>query len=254
MAADEYLFCSLDQVQKTYLRFYRWKKPTVSLGYSQSLERAVDSEYCRRQGIDVVRRITGGKLVLHWREVTYSVCSSDILTFSNRLAESYRLISEALVRGLEKMSVPARLAGPPLSSYGKGDMVCFAHPARDEIESGGRKIVGSAQKRIGGRFLQHGSIPLQDDGEILRRVCLARSELSGMRMTSLSEALGREVGFAEAAACLIEGMAEYFGVGFRPFDWTEAQKELIVRIQKERYENPRWTEKGAPRMARHDDT
>jgi lipoate-protein ligase A len=149
MAVDEYLFRQLDKIPRTTVRFYRWERPTVSLGYSQRVEDVLDLEYCRRQGIDVVRRITGGKLVLHWREITYSIVSSDTAAFSSTLAESYRRISSALILGLEKMRLRVRLAGPAPSSYSRGNMPCFAYPARDEIEIEGRKIVGSAQKRVG---------------------------------------------------------------------------------------------------------
>jgi lipoate-protein ligase A len=241
MAVDEYLFGSLGKEPRTIVRFYSWERPTASLGYSQSADRVLDVEYCRNNGIDVVRRITGGKLVLHWREVTYSIASSDAEMFSPTLAESYRLISAALIRGLEKMGLRARLAGPPPSSYLKGNMPCFAYPARDEIEIEGRKIVGSAQKRVAGRFLQHGSIPLQGDEGLLRRISLARDEDSDLKRTSVSEALGREIDREWAVKCLVKGMAEHFGVQFEPLTLEAAAEEAIRRIQERRYEDEGWT-------------
>src|SRR4030042_1955908 len=116
MAVDEYLFACLRKEPKTTVRFYSWERPTASLGYSQSADKILDFDYCLNNGIDVVRRITGGKLVLHWREITYSIVSSDTETFALTLAESYRVISAALIRGLEKIGLRARLAGPPPSS------------------------------------------------------------------------------------------------------------------------------------------
>ena len=83
MAIDDYLFQSLSSDHQTFLRFYRWERPTVSLGYSQDIRKVVDVNYCRKQGIDIVRRMTGGKLVLHHKEVTYSLCSSDEDTFTS---------------------------------------------------------------------------------------------------------------------------------------------------------------------------
>ena len=77
MAVDDYLFRSLGEEPQTTVRFYSWLKPTASLGYSQKVERVLDLEYCKQNGIDVVRRITGGKMVLHFRELTYSVRSSE---------------------------------------------------------------------------------------------------------------------------------------------------------------------------------
>ena len=84
MAVDDYLFQSLGEEALTYLRFYQWDKPTVSIGRSQKAEKVVNLDFCRRNGIDIVRRITGGKLVLHHKEVTYTVCSSDTEIFSHQ--------------------------------------------------------------------------------------------------------------------------------------------------------------------------
>jgi lipoate-protein ligase A len=103
MAVDEYLFGGLGKEPRTIVRFYSWAHPTASLGYSQAAGKILDLNYCLNNGIDVVRRITGGKLVLHWREITYSIASSDTETLSPTLAESYRMISAAIIRGLGKM-------------------------------------------------------------------------------------------------------------------------------------------------------
>jgi lipoate-protein ligase A len=177
--------------------------------------------------------------------VTYSVVSSDSESFSLTLAESYRLISAALIRGLGKMGLEARLAGPPPSSYHKGNMPCFACPARDEVVIDGRKIIGSAQKRAAGRFLQHGSLPLRDDEGLLERVSLGRDKSSGLRRISLSEALGREVEHDWVVNSLVEGMAEYFGVRFEPLTLGAEEEKAVQDIQKRRYEDEAWTLGGA---------
>jgi len=242
MAVDEFLFERLTGGGETVVRFYRWARPTVSLGYSQSVDSAVDLEYCRQQGIDVVRRMTGGKLVLHDKEITYSVSSSEASVFSATLATSYRLISKALILGLEKMGLAAALAGPPPESYRRGVMPCFSFPARDEIEIDGRKIVGSAQKRIGSRFLQHGSIPLEPDPNRERRIAsVSMADPSNVRIVSLSEALGRPVGFDWAVARLVEGLAESFQALFNPRCLTAAETENVRSIERRRYGNPEWT-------------
>jgi len=241
MAVDEYLFRSLGEKPQTCGRFYQWKRPTASLGYSQALDKVVDSDFCRKNGVDIVRRITGGKLVLHWREITYSITSSDSEAFSSTLAESYRLISSALILGLKKMGLEARLAGPPPSSYSKGNMPCFSYPARDEIEIGGKKIIGSAQKRLGMRFLQHGSIPLYSDEGLLRKAAILKGDDGGIRMTSLSEALGKPVTFEWAVERLAAGIGESFGIRFVPRRIRPDVQPIIFRIQHEKYENEGWT-------------
>ena len=241
MAVDEYLFACLSKEPKTTVRFYSWERPTASLGYSQSADKILDLDYCLNNGIDVVRRITGGKLVLHWREITYSVASSDTETFSATLADSYRRISSGLIRGLEKMGLRARLAGPAPPSYSRGNMPCFAYPARDEIEIDGRKIIGSAQKRVAGRFLQHGSIPLHDDEGLLRRLSTGRDKEAKLHRTSISEALGHGVDREWAVGCLVKGVAEHFGVEFKPLTLGAAAQKEIRRLQKGRYEDDAWT-------------
>ncbi len=242
MAVDEHLFESLAGEGETVVRFYRWARPTASLGYSQSVDKAVDLEFCRREGIDVVRRMTGGKVVLHDLEITYSVASSDAATFSATLGDSYRLISRALVLGLEKMGLSANLAGPPPASYRRGVMPCFSFPARDEIEINGRKVVGSAQKRVGARFLQHGSIPLDADPERNRRIALVcRADPSNVRVISVSEALGRPVAFEWAVGHLVAGLAESFQVKLNPRRLTDVEAENVRRIERARYANPEWT-------------
>ena len=240
MAVDEYLFRSLEKEPGTHLRFYSWARPTVSLGYSQKVDQVLNAAYCRREGIDIVRRITGGKLVLHDREVTYSLSSSDTDTFGTTLTESYRLISSGLMRGLEKMGLQPCLADAPPQAYVRGDLPCFSYPARDEIEVGGLKIVGSAQKRVGGRFLQHGSIPLQEDDERLRHVSILDDSGEHIRMISLARALGECVDFSWVVDRFTGGLSEFFGVSLKPVTLSDEEKASVIDLQKKRHENPDW--------------
>jgi lipoate-protein ligase A len=242
MAVDEHLFRRARTEPETFLRFYRWARPTASLGASQTAERVADLEFCRRRGVDIVRRITGGKLVLHDREVTYAVASADVEAFGPTLAESYRRISQGLMRGLELMGLAPRLAAVSPPEYIRGTMPCFAFPARDEVELDGRKIIGSAQKRMGVAFVQHGSIPLEKDEALLRAAARPGApDGGGAGMTSLSEALGREASFDEAAARLALGMAEFFGVRLEPTVLGPAEEEAVTRLETARYGSDDWT-------------
>jgi lipoate-protein ligase A len=241
MAVDEHLYRLAADSPRTFLRFYRWSRPTASLGYSQDASRVVDAEFCRSRGIDIVRRMTGGKLVLHDREVTYSVASADTVIFSDTLRESYRRISRALLRGLALMGIAARLAETSPPAYVRGTMPCFAFPARDEIEIDGRKIVGSAQKRTGALFLQHGSIPLEKDEALLAAVSRPGETAESLGMTSLSEALGRPVDFEAAVGFFVRGFAEEFGADFEPLAPTAADAEAVRGLQASRYALDAWT-------------
>jgi lipoate-protein ligase A len=244
MAVDEFLFRSLDGNPRTYLRFYQWERPTASLGYTQNTAKVVDLDFCRRNGIDIVRRITGGKLVLHHQEITYSVVSSDAATFTATLAGSYKLISRALLRGLELMGLAPTSADKAPPFYAKSDLPCFSHPAQDEIELGGRKIIGSAQKRSGTGFLQHGSIPLGHDERLLKSVSLLPDDAAEIRMTSLSEALGRPVEFGWAVERFVAGFREFFQVATEPLILTPADEESIAAIERTKYGSEEWTLRG----------
>ncbi len=241
MAVDDYLLNSLADSPQTFIRFYRWKRPTVSLGYSQRLHKVADVDFCQQNGIDIVRRMTGGKLVLHHKEVTYSICSSDSQTFPPTVGDSYKLVSEALIRGLEKMGLEPYLAVAAPAVYARGNLPCFSYPARNEIEIMGKKIIGSAQKRVGLRFIQHGSIPLESEDNLLRSVSRLKTDQKVIRLISLSEALGKKVDFNWVVEKLTIGFSEYFGISFQPKYFTKEEMKKILKIEKERYTHHTWT-------------
>ncbi len=241
MAMDEYLFQTLTEKPQTILRFYAWKNPTVSLGYSQKAPDVVDVEFCKKNGIDIVRRMTGGKLVLHHKEVTYSLASSDTEIFTATLADSYRLISEALMNGLEKMGLTPSLASPAPQEYVRGNLPCFSYPSRNEVEVSGKKIIGSAQKRVGSKFIQHGSIPLEEDNKLLTSISFLEGAGKEVRMISLTEALGITIDFDQAVDVFAHGIEEFFRIRLKTRVLNEVENEAVQQIQEEKYGNPVWT-------------
>lgn len=235
MAVDDVLFQSVAHEEATWLRFYSWEKPTVSLGYSQQADVVLNLESCREQGIEVVRRITGGKMVLHHREVTYSLCSADSDTFTYSLSESYHRISQGLLMGLRNLGLEAGLAARTPSFYSRGNLPCFSHPARDEIEVAGKKLVGSAQKRKGNRFLQHGSILLEEHVELLQRISPAGADSGELNMTSLLSCLGRKLTFDDVVEKLTQGFADYFRIRLETYSWEDIDLDAVRKLQRERY-------------------
>jgi lipoate-protein ligase A len=241
MAVDEFLFMSLDtKTSQTVLRFYGWIRPTVSIGYSQEAGDSVDMAFCKANGIDIVRRITGGKLVLHHEEVTYSLVSTDNTTFPPTVGDSYRQVSEAFMAGLRKMGLNPNLAEVPPEEYVRNHQLCFSYPARNEVEVSGKKIIGSAQKRVGSKFMQHGLIPLKENEKLLSSVALSK-EKEKIQMISLAQALGKDVGFDWTVSVLRAGISEYFDVHLEARTLTQREKKMIRQIQKDRYANRNWT-------------
>ena len=147
------------------LRFYAWDRPTISFGRNEPARRLYDPAAVACSGYGLVRRPTGGGTVLHDAELTYAVVIPDRSLGGARRA--YSLIGASLAEGLIEMGVPAEAItdAPPATPRSAGP--CFADSAPGEVVSGGRKLVGSAQARIGGALLQHGSILLDGDQDAL---------------------------------------------------------------------------------------
>ncbi len=149
------------------LRLYRWSEPTVSFGKNEPARGRYDLGLARETGVEFVRRPTGGRAVLHDDELTYAVVAP--VRALGGLRRAYLRINEALVGALSDLGVPAELAGGtkvPRPDAGP----CFQAPAPGEVTLGGRKLVGSAQARIDGALLQHGSIILRGDQSRLVRL------------------------------------------------------------------------------------
>ena len=241
MAVDEYLFNLAKDGHSTFLRFYTWLRPTASLGCSQNINKVLNFEECQKRGVDIVRRMTGGKLVLHHLEVTYSVTSSRSDIFTTTLENSYRLISEALISGLKLMGLPANLASSTPSGYARSHLPCFAYPARNEVEVNNKKVIGSAQKRAGPCFLQHGSIPLVKEIELLAAISYGLNRERQDNLSSLSDALGQKIEYQEAVDYLIDGFRQYFQIEPEIYQFCSAELDVIKGIEKKKYANWQWT-------------
>jgi lipoate-protein ligase A len=224
------------------LRFFAWTPPTVSLGYGQPLDRHVDVEACRALGVGLVRRPTGGSAIYHdgaERELTYSVVgTAGDLGIGPDLLETYRWIGAALLRGLRALGTPAELV-PERPPDGPVPAFCFARTGVFEIEVGGRKLVGSAQRRQGDSFLQHGAVLLGVDEPRLRAVFpTTRDPLA--TLTTLEAALGRRPAFDEVAAALAAAFEREHGLDLRPGGLSDEETARMAALVTDRYASPAW--------------
>ena len=165
MARDTALMGRARETGECVFSVYSWATPTLSLGRNQAAKGRYDLDEIRRRGIDVVRRPTGGRALLHYHEVTYSVTAP--LGDDEALRDSYARINRILLNGLIRVGVNANEAATAGRAPRPGDLPCFAAPAEGELVSGGAKLVGSAQVRENGALLQHGSILIEDDQRII---------------------------------------------------------------------------------------
>lgn len=210
------------------LRFYDWDQPTISLGYNQDAEQ-LDMQACRRSGIRVVRRPTGGRAVFHNNEFTYSVIAlQEDPLLGGPVLETYRIIAQALVRGLEQLGIASELQRSQSAGASvKDSLLCFAAAGRYEITASGKKILGSAQRRIQGVILQQGSLLLAQD-QNLAPFCRQPDEANAV---TAEELLGKKIGFEEASGCMLQGFKLAWGVDFSqaavtPVEQREAEKYL----------------------------
>jgi len=142
------------------VRLYGWSRPTLSLGRNEPAS-AYPLDALRASGVDVVRRPTGGRAVLHDRELTYAVIVPARALGGAR--EAYVRINQALADGLRHLGAPVDVVARQGRALAPDAGPCFQVPAAGEVVARGRKLVGSAQARVGGALLQHGSILLDGD-------------------------------------------------------------------------------------------
>ena len=228
------------------LRLFAWDPPAVSLGHHQPDPTVDEIDQLRARGVERVRRPTGGRAVFHGgpdRELTYSVVAPlKEAVLGEGLAESCRAIHRAVAAGLSALGIDVTLAARPVVGPGRRDphraveravrptsrRACFDAAVPSEIEAGGRKLVGSAQRRSRSALLQHGSIPLAGDQSLLAEIW--PDSLRRGRSTTVSEAAGRRVGFAELAASLRAAFELWLGTAPEPGALTERELAAIEAL------------------------
>ena len=251
MACDETLFRSvIDGGSPPAMRFYHWDPPGLSVGYLQRIRKEVNLDMCREHGIDYVRRLTGGKAVLHDDELTYSLAIpvNHKKVRGRGVVDSYRTISEALVKGLTLCGIPCTMAPERSSRMKKSDTsVCFDTPSVYEVMANGKKIIGSAQTRDRGIILQHGSVPIDWDTEKLFDVTgIPREgrEFYGEHFrgiaTTVSNELGHRIEFEDLIPCFVRGFEDVFEVELVPSEYTDGEKRMAERFEREKYGSDEW--------------
>ena len=212
MARDSSILRALDAGSGTpTVRIYGWDAPTISIGYLQN------AAPFSGLGLPVVRRVTGGRAVVHSREVTYSVTGlMDSSLFSGGIMAAYSVISRCIIAALKDAGIEADYSRG--TSVGDRSEACFNSPSRYEVLINGRKLVGSAQRRLKRAFIQHGSILMDIDEELNQRV-FGRGVSSRMAGVSEFSAATR----AELTGSLADRFAEGLGAEFSLSGLTEEE-------------------------------
>jgi lipoate-protein ligase A len=186
------------------LRFYRWSRPSISIGYFQSVEKTVRDHHCAEKKIPVVRRPTGGGLVPHGADLTMSLSlPENHERFAGGVSDSYRAVHTVILSALEPLFAGLAFTNcaSPLSGRGKGDRLCFEEPVSCDIEWRGNKAVGSSQRRKNGRLLHQTSIQLPGDAaDMSLRIMRAFEERWDVAFAAASAAPAEQKSAAEAAS------------------------------------------------------
>ncbi len=226
------------------LRLYHFDPPAVSIGYFQRWS-VLNLKACFQIGLDVVRRPTGGRAVLHDHELTYAIILPTVGPWANiSVLESYRRIAEGLVLGLKALGVEASLAPEDAPTPPTSSPWCFLSYAPYELRVGSKKLAGSAQRRFRGSLLQHGTILLGFDPDRFAAITLGDGlggDSPGRIVTSLEEVLGRCPPRAEVEMAIALGMAEALGIPFEARALQEDELRLARTLVQGKYASEHWS-------------
>jgi lipoate-protein ligase A len=207
MARDSALQARAARTGETVFSIYSWTRPTLSFGRHQPAAGLYDVDKIRSAKVDVVRRPTGGRAILHDHEVTYSVTAP--VKDAAPLRETYARINRILLDGLDRLGVDVELAVPGERPPTPSARPCFEMPGEGELVARGRKLVGSAQWRDESALLQHGSILVDDDQSSLPLFAAAGAGAatnSIPRPATLRALLGRAPDVAEVASAMFDAV------------------------------------------------
>jgi lipoyl(octanoyl) transferase len=245
MALDEALLRSYSfRLSPPTLRIYGWDPAALSLGYSQDAINELDIEYCDRVDLPFVRRLTGGGIIRHADEITYSlVCSREDLGAPEQAALSYKVICAFLIMFYKKLGLEAAFACDSAESsetLGEPSVLCFAAKEKYDIVVNGMKIGGSAQKRSRDVIFQHGSIPMAPIEKTGLDFLRDKSAAGRITAVSLGELLGRTPERAELVNVLIESFRSTFGVAVQPGSLSAYEADMGCELRERKYKSHEW--------------
>jgi lipoate-protein ligase A len=226
MACDEALLLASGRHGERYLRFYQWSRPTLSLGYFQSVE--LRREHSSSGPCPLVRRATGGGAILHDQELTYSFTAPAADRLARSVTDLYEAFHESLVTTLAEWRIDAALVEQARNDRPKPPFLCFQRRSRGDVVLSGCKVTGSAQRRQHGAVLQHGSILLQ-------------SSPFAPELPGIQELSGRSVPADALRDAWSSHLAARLQLRLVPSNWSESQRRDAEQRKEQRYASAAWT-------------
>ncbi|HDE0339875.1 TPA: lipoate--protein ligase family protein [Staphylococcus aureus] len=254
MAMDEALlnFVSRGEIDPV-IRFYTWNPATLSIGYFQRLQKEIDIDKVKEKGFGLVRRQTGGRGVLHDKELTYSVIVPESHpNMPSTVTEAYRVISQGLLEGFKNLGFDTYFSVPKTSEERQKlkqprSSVCFDAPSWYELVVEGRKIAGSAQTRQKGVILQHGSILQDIDIDELFDMFIYKNERLKLKMkeafvekaVAINDISDEHITISQMEEAFEKGFKKGLNIELKPLELTEAQLAEVEELT-EKYRSDEW--------------
>jgi lipoate-protein ligase A len=243
MALDEALLsCFNAKLSQPILRLYGWNPPALSIGRYQKADSALKLDLCQADGVPVVRRMTGGGIIFHAQELTYSlICSPEQLGEAAGVKEGFRKLCAFLLGTYRRLGLEPAFAvdlNPAGERLGARTDFCFAGKEEFDLLVNGRKIGGNAQRRMRGAILQHGSIPLENRLQDAFRY-LAQPAPGAAGAVSLAE-LGLRPELESLKTMLTDAFEEALGVKLHQDSLNVEEEQAAARLEEKKYRCSEW--------------
>ena len=159
MAIDEAILAAQKARANPTLRFYGWTQPAFSFGYFQDIAAEVDVDACRAEGIELVKRMTGGGIVVHGWELTYTLILTRGAGEMN-ISDAYHSIGQSLVKAFQQLGIPTQRYAECLDASESAQNICLTNPAEHDVMSDNKKLAGVSVRRNRNGIMFQGYISL----------------------------------------------------------------------------------------------
>lgn len=224
-----------------WFRIYGWNHPVLSLGRHQRAVGVYDADRAKSRGVEIVRRPTGGRAVLHWHEITYAAAAP--IASGESLQDAASIVNDLLARTLSALGVDAAPARPSERAPSPDGAPCFALPVRGELVAHNLKLVGSAQWRDRDVWLQHGSILVGNDQGMIAELALDPETQPVSSVASIESLIGRVIGTSEFGSALSDVLADHGAYTYvtARSDHRQLRLDGAAEQLRQHYEDANWT-------------
>lgn len=232
------------------IRFYGWKNPSLTVGHFQNVEKTINFSGVEKHQCDFVRRLTGGSAVLHDDELTYSIVVSESHPkIPKTVNQAYFVLAQGILEGYRNLGIEADFSLPDITTRERS-AVCFETPAIYEMIVDGKKLTGNAQTRKYGSLLQHGSIPMSFNTEMLfdlfafssEKIRSRQKEKFAEKAVCINDITGKKHTYSMLRDAFLTGFEKGLQINTKAFTLSEEQWDYIHFLADTKYRTKSWNE------------